>query len=153
MRILLVDDDPDIRLLAGLELRKDGHDVAEAADGEEAVYRAANERPDVIVLDLMMPRRDGYSVLEELQVIPETEDIPVIILSARAGNDDRRRGIDAGAEEFIVKPYAPDDLRAAVLRATGPDEYEQRWLITEELSALSNELGGAPADPWGSKPR
>ena len=125
MRILLVDDDPDIRLLAGLELRKDGHDVAEAADGEEAVYRAATERPDVIVLDLMMPRRDGYSVLEELQIVPETEDIPVIVLSVRNSERDKVQVLDAGADDYVTKPFGLEELlariRATTRRAGGQD--------------------------------
>lgn len=116
--ILVVDDEPPIVRLVRAKLTADGYAVLTAADGEEALRILDNERPDLIVLDLMMPRMDGF---ESLRRIREVAQIPVIMLTARAGDADKLRGLQSGADDYLTKPFNPDELSAriaAVLRRT-----------------------------------
>jgi diguanylate cyclase (GGDEF)-like protein len=111
--VLVVDDDADLRSLAQMQLG-DGFDVIQAADGPRCVTLARQERPDVILLDMMMPGMDGAEVLERLSASPRTKDIPVIFLSALAGMDDRVRGLESGAVDYIAKPVEQRELVARV---------------------------------------
>jgi len=109
-RILVVDDDAFIRRPLELLLREEGFAPAIAADGEECLRRVEAEPPDLIVLDVMMPGRDGFSVCGALKSDPRFAAIPVILLSARGMESDRQRGLDLGAAAFVTKPYSPSDL-------------------------------------------
>ena len=111
--VLVVDDDPDLRSLANMQLG-DGFDVIQAASGEEALALAVSETPDVILLDIMMPGMDGSQVLTELSNNPDTRDIPVIFLSALGTVDDRVKGLEKGAVDYITKPAQPRELVARV---------------------------------------
>jgi two-component system KDP operon response regulator KdpE len=116
--ILVVDDEPPIVRLVRAKLQADGYAVATAGRGEEALAFLEDERPDLIVLDLMMPGMDGF---ETLRRIRSTSQIPVILLTARAGDHDKLRGLEGGADDYVTKPFNPDELAArvaAVLRRT-----------------------------------
>ncbi|MGM0500783.1 MAG: response regulator transcription factor, partial [Bacillota bacterium] len=113
-KILVVDDEKNIRLVVGKSLEKAGFDVVYAVDGVEAVDQANKFNPDLMLLDLRLPKMNGYLVLEALKGDTPTEDIPVIILSALSAEDDVQKAISLGAEDFLVKPISQSDLLAAV---------------------------------------
>ena len=118
-RILVVDDEPDITALVAYHLAKAGYRVTTAASGAEALRAARNERPDVVILDLMLPGVSGYDVLSELRSRDETRDVGVILLTARREETDRIRGLTLGADDYLTKPFSPQELTlrvAAVLR-------------------------------------
>lgn len=109
-RVLVVDDDAFIRRPLEFILREEGFEPATAVDGNDCIVKLEQERPDLIVLDVMMPGRDGFSICEQLKRDPALARIPVILLSARGREQDRERGLALGAEEFMTKPYSPSDL-------------------------------------------
>ena len=111
--VLVVDDDPDLRTLAHIQLTE-GFDVIQASDGEQCIELAQAHVPDVILLDMMMPGMDGAQVLTALSADPATADIPVIFLSALSAVEDKVRGLDSGAVDYIAKPFEPTELRARV---------------------------------------
>src|SRR5215213_11570011 len=116
--IMVVDDEPPIVRLVRAKLQADGYAVVTAARGEDALALLEDERPDLIVLDLMMPGMDGF---ETLRHIREQGQTPVIMLTARAGDADKLRGLQGGADDYVTKPFNPDELSArvtAVLRRT-----------------------------------
>jgi two-component system response regulator MprA len=125
VRILVVDDEPQLRRALERALKLEGYEVGLAADGEEALAAAADQRPDAIVLDVLMPKRDGLEVCRALR---ERDDrTPVLMLTARDAVSDRVDGLDAGADDYVVKPFALEELLArlrALLRRgdAGPDE-------------------------------
>lgn len=110
-RILVADDEAEIRDVLRLYLEKDGYEVIEAADGIEAMEVCRQEKPDLAVLDIMMPGIDGYRVLRNIR---ENSNIPVIILSAKGSDSDRILGLDLGADDYIVKPFVPLEAIARV---------------------------------------
>ncbi|HSP71796.1 MAG TPA: response regulator [Gaiellaceae bacterium] len=112
--ILVADDDEDILALVSLRLRRLGYRVVQATDGEEALAQVAQERPALVILDLMMPRVDGYEVMRRLRAAPETVSLPVILLSARARSADAAAGLDAGADAYLSKPFRAEELAAAI---------------------------------------
>jgi CheY-like chemotaxis protein len=109
-RLLVVDDEPDIRDLVAINFTVEGFEVLTAADGHEAEQIARAERPDVIVLDVMMPGRDGLQVLASLRADPDTRDIPVVLLSAKSTNEEVLEGWRAGTSNYMTKPFYPDEL-------------------------------------------
>ena len=112
--VLITDDDPDLRMLADMQLSPQGYDVIQAADGKECIRLAVERHPDVILLDMMMPGMDGAEVLTELAANPLTSDIPVIFLSALTGTEERVKGLERGAVDWISKPADPRELVARV---------------------------------------
>jgi DNA-binding response OmpR family regulator len=114
MRVLVADDEPPIRLLCQVNLAVAGIGVLQAEDGEEALALARAEAPDLILLDLMMPRLDGWTVAEELAADKRTSDIPVVFLTARATTSDRRRAEELGALGYVLKPFDPVELAPLV---------------------------------------
>ena len=119
-RILVVDDEPDIRELIGDTLRFAGWTTLFAADGEEALTRIAADPPDLIVLDVMMPRLDGRSVVQRVRADPRTAATPVVMVSARGQAADVERGLAAGAAAYLVKPFSPRELVATIRSLLGP---------------------------------
>ena len=113
-RVLVIDDEAAIRLLCRVNLEAEGMQVLEAADGKTGLDLARNERPDAILLDVMMPGVDGWRVAEELLSEHVTRDIPIIFLTARAEFRDRARGLDIGGVDYITKPFNPIELAALV---------------------------------------
>ena len=110
-RILIADDEAEIRDLLRLYLEKDGYEVLEAADGLETMESVKRENPDLLLLDIMMPGLDGYRVLRNIR---ETNNIPVIMLSAKGTNTDKILGLDLGADDYITKPFEPLEAVARV---------------------------------------
>jgi DNA-binding response OmpR family regulator len=121
-RILVADDELDIRRLVTFTLQRRGHDVLPAANGDEAIALTRRERPDLIVLDVMMPGRGGLDVTRELAADPATASIPVILLSALGQAGEVAAGLATGARAYLVKPFAPADLadRVGAILATVP---------------------------------
>ncbi len=109
-KILITDDDPDIIELLQVNLEFEGYDVITAADGLEAVERAARDTPDLVILDIMMPRMDGWTARAEMLKDPRTAEIPVIFLSARAQQADLRKGYESGVAAYVTKPFEPVEL-------------------------------------------
>jgi len=109
-KVLVVEDEVDIADLIRFNLERSGYEVFKAHDGIAGVDLAAKERPDLIVLDLMLPGRDGYGVFRELKRDPRTVSIPVIILTARAQTEDRIQGLEVGADDYLTKPFSPKEL-------------------------------------------
>lgn len=121
VRVMAVDDDPTIRRLLQVNLEMEGYDVVLAADGEEAMERVREFMPALVVLDIMMPKKDGWTVCEEMKSDDELKDIPVVFLSARAQDADIQRGEALGAA-YMTKPFDPFDLLELVAELTGgPD--------------------------------
>ncbi len=115
-KILVADDDPLLRTLIEHKLSAAGHDVLVAADGNEALDIAARERPDVVVLDAMMPLRDGIDVLRTLKHDPELNLTPVVMLTARRREDDIVGALRLGAADYVTKPFMPEELVARIDR-------------------------------------
>jgi CheY-like chemotaxis protein len=112
--VLVADDEPPIRLLCEVNLALAGMDVLKAADGQEALEVARAQVPDIILLDLMMPRLDGWTVAEELAADERTSAIPILFLTARATTPDRRRAEELGALGYVLKPFDPVRLAPLV---------------------------------------
>ena len=120
-RVLVVDDEPDIVALVAYHLARAGYQVATAATGVEALAQAGRERPALVVLDLMLPDRSGFEVLEQLRAAEDTRRVAVLMLTARGGEADRIRGLSLGADDYLAKPFSPQELVlrvGAILRRT-----------------------------------
>jgi two-component system alkaline phosphatase synthesis response regulator PhoP len=113
-RVLVIDDEAPIRLLCRVNLEAEGMQVLEASDGPSGLEEARREKPDVILLDVMMPALDGWRVAEQLLDDVSTQDIPIIFLTARAEFRDRARGLDIGGVDYVTKPFNPLELAALV---------------------------------------
>lgn len=113
-KILIAEDERDIRDLITFTLKFSGHEVIPTANGEEAYQTAIQTLPDLILLDVRMPRMTGYEACKCLKGDPTTQHIPVVFLSAKGQESEVQTGIEAGAEEYILKPFSPDQLTARV---------------------------------------
>ena len=147
-RILLVDDDPNLLVVLAEQLRDDGYDVATARDGVEAMRRLDAGWPDLAILDMMMPRRDGLSLAREIKA---RADLPIIVLSAIDAADSKAERLDEVAEDYVTKPYHYPELRARVnrvLRRLGDRLPGQRVVLgptlTLELHRRSASVNGTP---------
>jgi DNA-binding response OmpR family regulator len=109
-KILIAEDEQDIRTLIQFTLQFAGHDVVAFKDGQEALENAEQENPDLIMMDVRMPRMDGYTACRNMKTIPAIAGIPVVFLSAKGQEAEINVGYEAGAEEYLLKPFAPDDL-------------------------------------------
>lgn len=109
-KVLIAEDEKDIRNLVVFSLQWAGFEVVEASDGAMAVDKATRELPDLILLDVRMPRMTGYEACAALKQRDETRDIPVVFLSAKGQDAEIKTGLELGAEEYILKPFAPDEL-------------------------------------------
>jgi len=118
-RILIVDDEPDLLSVLRFGLEADGFEVIEASDGVRGLELARTQSPELIVLDLMLPRMDGYKVCRALKFDERYRRIPVFILSARSGETDRRLALDLGADEYMTKPYEVRELVARIRSKLG----------------------------------
>ena len=120
--VLVVDDDPVILKLLEVNFEMEGFAVITAKDGVEGVETARREKPDVVISDIMMPRKSGLELVADLKADAATKGMPVILLSAKAQVADQRAGIDAGADDYVTKPFEPLDLvdRVNRLLAAGP---------------------------------
>lgn len=109
-RILAVDDDPVIQRLLVVNLEMEGYEVEVASDGEEALDKIRSFRPAVVLLDVMMPKKDGWQVCAEVRADPELKDTRIVFLSARAQDADVQRGVELGADAYLTKPFDPVEL-------------------------------------------
>ena len=142
-RVLVVDDEAPIRLLCRVNLEAEGMAVLEAADGPAGLEKARAERPDVVLLDVMMPGLDGWRVAEQLLEDERTSEIPIVFLTARAEFRDRARGLDIGGVDYVTKPFNPLDLAPLVRRLLERiDRGERDELRGEKLSELRSMLEG-----------
>ena len=130
-KILIVEDEPDVAELVSFNLERAGFSTLTAHDGIAALDRAWSEDPDLIILDLMLPGKDGFAVFKELRRDSRTNTTPVIMLTARAQTEDRIKGLEAGADDYLTKPFSPKELllrtQSVLRRSTdvpGPSRYE-----------------------------
>ena len=115
-RVLVCDDDPVILRLLEVNLELEGYDVLSATNGVEAVEVATAEDPDLVILDIMMPRMDGYEACERIKANDKTKDTPIVFLSAKAQLADIDRGTVSGVSEYLTKPFDPAELAAVIER-------------------------------------
>ena len=133
-RILVVDDEPNIVEVVSMALRYQGFEVASAADGQQALAEVSAFRPQLILLDVMMPDMDGFEVAERLGA--QRADIPIIFLTARDATPDKVRGLTAGGDDYVTKPFSLEELVArirTILRRTGVAEPEGRRLVFDDV--------------------
>ncbi len=116
-RILVVDDEPHLIRSLTYILAREGYEVSTAADGEEALQKMREVRPDLIFLDIMMPRKNGYEVCETIRSIPELKNVYIIMLSAKGWDIDRAKALSVGANEFMSKPFSPLEVIGRVRKA------------------------------------
>ena len=122
--VLVVEDEAALVTLLRYNLEREGFRVAEARDGEEAMLQIAEQMPDLVVLDWMLPLMSGIEVCRQLRRLPETRRLPIVMLTARGEEGDKLRGLDAGADDYVTKPFSPSELIArlrAVLRRSRPE--------------------------------
>jgi CheY-like chemotaxis protein len=117
-KILICDDDPVILRLLQVNLEIEGYEVVTAHHGEEAVAKAKTEIPDLVILDIMMPRMDGYEACRQIRSQVETSEIPIVFLSAKAQQSDIERGRAYGVSDYLTKPFDPTDLLEVIERLT-----------------------------------
>jgi DNA-binding response OmpR family regulator len=117
--VLVADDDPDIRELVAYRMARSGYEVLQATNGEEALELATARCPDLAILDVMMPRCDGFEVTRRLRAQEQTAGIPIILLTARAQDADVARGFGVGADDYIRKPFSPQELAMRVQAILG----------------------------------
>ena len=137
--VLVVDDAEDVVVLCRGNLEFEGYEVIEAADGEDAMVKVREHRPDAVLLDVMLPRLDGWQVLAAIKADPDLHDTPVVLLTARMLDDDQIRGWSAGAADYITKPFSPLTLSQVlqdVLATTPEDEERRRRMILDKLELL-----------------
>lgn len=147
--VLVVDDEEDIRQLVKVNLELDGHDVLLARDGAEALEAVKTARPDVMVLDLMMPRVDGWQVLETVKAETDVDiqNIPILMLTAHDSVENRMRGGIEGAIRYLAKPFSPDELRREVNDAISgePEPVKRKAVQTRTLQELARSEKGQQA--------
>jgi len=109
-KVLVVDDEANLTRSMTFILRKEGYQVEVASNGEEALTKALQVKPDVMLLDIMMPKKNGYEVCQEIREDPDLRDIYIIMLTAKGQEVDREKGLEMGADEFITKPFSPSQI-------------------------------------------
>ena len=125
VRILVVEDEVDISMVFRVALSRRNHELIEATSGEEALEKIRSQRPDLVVLDVMLPGMSGLDVLAQVRADEATKDLAVVCVSARATPADQAQGLDAGADAYITKPFAPAEL-AELLELVAAESPEQR---------------------------
>ncbi len=149
-RVLIVEDEAPLVMMLRYNLEREGFTVDEAADGEEALLRIAEQLPDAVLLDWMLPLVSGLEVCRQIRRAPATRGLPVIMLTARGEEGDRIRGLDSGADDYVVKPFSPSELVArlrAVIRRAQPDPADNvlRYAdVAMDLTAHRVSRGGKP---------
>lgn len=131
--ILLVDDEPDVLLLCRVNLEFEGHHVIDASNGDEALDKIKAKGPDLVLLDVMMPGKDGWQVLAEMKSNPETAGIPVVMLTAKAQERDQIRGWSLGVVDYVTKPFNPIALSQTVKKALEPAASKERELKRRQM--------------------
>lgn len=139
-QVLLIEDDDAQRFVAAFALRKAGHEVREAADGHKGIVSARAQRPEVIVCDVMMPGLSGYEVLSALRGTPDLADIPFILLTAMSDRQHMRQGMTAGADDYLTKPYRPDELCQAIAAVLARREAQQQAFMNSVSSMVESAV-------------
>jgi DNA-binding response OmpR family regulator len=116
MKVLIAEDSSVVRRLVAARLIADGYEVVEAADGEEALTLTRRDLPDLIVLDKVMPKLDGFEVVRALREDPQTQAVPIVMLTGRTNEEDVLSGLNLGVEEYMSKPFSPRELSARIQR-------------------------------------
>ncbi len=144
-RILIVDDEPLYIQLLQVNLKAEGYDVISAGDGNEALEKVSSVRPDLVILDVMMPKLDGFATCERIR---QFSQVPIIMLTARGEEQDRVRGLNVGADDYVVKPFSADELiarvRAVLRRAQNSEESIQERFFTH----INLKIDFARAEVW-----
>jgi DNA-binding response OmpR family regulator len=117
VKVLVAEDSSTVRRLVAARLRADGYEVLEASDGEEALKLARESGPDLVVLDKVMPKLDGFEVIRALREDPQASQVPIVMLTERTNEDDVLGGLSLGVEDYMPKPFSPHELSARVRRA------------------------------------
>src|SRR5687768_4383476 len=148
-KVLVVDDEPALLSTISYSLRKEGHDVLTASDGERALAMARRELPDLIVLDLMLPRMDGLEVCRSLRQSPSAQlrTVPILMLTAKADEVDKVVGLEVGADDYVTKPFSMRELVArtkAMLRRSHMEDGQGRGQAVDEQPV---SIGGITLDP------
>ncbi|MGE0094669.1 MAG: phosphate regulon transcriptional regulator PhoB [Alphaproteobacteria bacterium] len=149
-RVLIVEDEPALVTLLRYNLEREGFDVSEATDGEEAMVSVAEQRPDLIVLDWMLPHLSGLEVCRQLRRAPETRATPIIMLTAKGEEQDRVRGLESGADDYVTKPFSPAEVVArvrAVLRRTKPATVDETLSYADVVMDLANHRVARNGEP------
>ncbi|PTQ73307.1 response regulator transcription factor [Celeribacter persicus] len=115
-RILLVEDEDNIAIAVEVLLSRLGHDILRIADGDQALPNIRAQTPDLVILDVTLPGRSGYEICQQMRLDPALSEVPVLMMSARCSEPEKRKGLAMGANAFLSKPFAPNDLRSAVTR-------------------------------------
>jgi len=113
-KVLIVDDEPNIVLSVEFLMRREGHEVVTASDGQEAIDLLAGTKPDLMILDVMMPRKNGFEVCAEVRAAPALSQMPILMLTAKGREAEMKKGISLGADAYITKPFSTHDLVAKV---------------------------------------
>ena len=152
-RILVVDDEADISAILTVTLRRAGYEVASTADGLEAVEAIQRQAPDLILLDVMMPRSDGLETLGRIRQYPPTAQVPVIMLTARSGLADKMAGFERGADDYLAKPFEPAEVVARVSALLKRSAHSRvirpllsvlgDWFTAERMAQLGRDLEAA----------
>jgi DNA-binding response OmpR family regulator len=138
--VLLIEDDPAQRLIAALALKKAGHDVREAAEGELGIAAAREQPPEVVVCDVMMPGISGYDVVAQLRADPQLATVPVILLTAMSARHHMRQGMVAGADDYLTKPYKPQELCDAVVAVLSRRQVQEQAFRTSLSGMVESAL-------------
>lgn len=118
-KILIIDDEPEIVKIISLRLKANGYEIISGSTGEEALRLTRAHSPDLVILDVMMPAPNGYKVCRMIKDNPDTKDIPVILLTAKTSESDKFWGHEAGADEYLMKPYNAEELLLSIKKLTG----------------------------------
>ena len=154
-QILVVEDERDIAALVAYQLTREGFRVRTVGTGNDALEALRNERPDLLVLDLMLPEMSGYQLLEEMRRRPDLQEVPVVVLTARREEADRIRGLELGADDYLTKPFSPQELVlriGAVLRrvraapVSGSGRVLRGGPLRVDVSAMAVAVDGEPVD-------
>jgi two-component system phosphate regulon response regulator PhoB len=139
--VLVVEDEAALVTLLRYNLEREGFRVAEARDGEEAMLQIAEQMPDLVILDWMLPLMSGIEVCRQLRRLPETRRLPIVMLTARGEEGDKLRGLDAGADDYVTKPFSPSELIArlrAVLRRAKPEREDETLKYQDLIMDLAS---------------
>ena len=141
-RVIIAEDEPDIRDLVSFNLQRESIDTIPAKDGLEAIEMAQNELPDLIILDLMLPERDGFQVFKELRLDSRTKNIPILMLTAKAQLDDIIAGLELGADDYLTKPFSPKEmvLRVKALLKRSTVKSSERVITSGRFQLDKNTL-------------
>ncbi len=141
-KILVVDDEPDIFEIVRANLEGAGYDVVGASDGTEGLRKIRTENPDLVILDVLMPRMDGWEVLAQIEANPGTAGLPVIMLTCKTEDADILRGLEEGAVEYVTKPFYPENLVASVKILLNVFDQPMREERRQQLIARRQRLMG-----------